>query len=98
MLKAIRESFLLVRAPLCPRPLGEGTVRAATLWNRSPSPHSSPVKGEDAGSRPYLKIAGLTVLLALLPFQNAIAENVKIGIPSLTVTMMPVAVAKEQGF
>jgi ABC-type nitrate/sulfonate/bicarbonate transport system substrate-binding protein len=26
------------------------------------------------------------------------AENVKIGIPSLTVTMMPVAVAKEQGF
>jgi NitT/TauT family transport system substrate-binding protein len=29
---------------------------------------------------------------------QAIAENVKVGIPSLTVTMMPLAVAKEQGF
>ena len=29
---------------------------------------------------------------------EAIAENVKVGIPSLTVTMMPLAVAKEQGF
>jgi NitT/TauT family transport system substrate-binding protein len=29
---------------------------------------------------------------------KAIAENVKVGIPSLTVTMMPLAVAKEQGF
>jgi ABC-type nitrate/sulfonate/bicarbonate transport system substrate-binding protein len=37
-------------------------------------------------------------LLGSLPFGNALAENVKIGIPSLTVTMMPVAVAKEQGF
>ena len=35
---------------------------------------------------------------ALLSLNSAIAENVKIGIPSLTVTMMPVAVAKEQGF
>ena len=29
---------------------------------------------------------------------KAIAENVKVGIPSLTVTMTPLAVAKEQGF
>lgn len=50
------------------------------------------------GPERYLKIIGLTLLLGLLPFQNATAENVKIGIPSLTVTMMPLAVAKEQGF
>ena len=37
----------------------------------------------------------LSVLSVLCP---ASAENIKIGIPSLTVTMLPVAVAKEQGF
>jgi len=37
----------------------------------------------------------LSVLFVLCP---AHAENIKIGIPSLTVTMLPVAVAKEQGF
>jgi ABC-type nitrate/sulfonate/bicarbonate transport system substrate-binding protein len=42
---------------------------------------------------------GIVLVVALLlPLHPAIAENVKIGIPSLTVTMMPVAVAKEQGF
>ena len=41
---------------------------------------------------------GITVVIALLAFNHALAENVKIGIPSLTVTMMPVAVAKDQGF
>jgi ABC-type nitrate/sulfonate/bicarbonate transport system substrate-binding protein len=40
----------------------------------------------------------LKLLLLLLLLSPARAENVKIGIPSLTVTMMPVAVAKEQGF
>ena len=41
---------------------------------------------------------GIAVVIALLSFNHALSENVKIGIPSLTVTMMPVAVAKEQGF
>lgn len=45
-----------------------------------------------------LRILGLAALLALLLPLVAFAENVKIGIPSLTVTMMPLAVAKEQGF
>lgn len=45
-----------------------------------------------------LAILGLAVLLALPLLNPASAENVKIGIPSLTVTMMPLAVAKEQGF
>ena len=36
--------------------------------------------------------------LVLVSTTLAHAENIKIGIPSLTVTMMPVAVAKEQGF
>ena len=49
-------------------------------------------------SPPYLAVLTITVLLALLPLSNATAENVKIGIPSLTVTMMPLAVAKERGF
>ena len=46
----------------------------------------------------YIRVGRLTILLALLAFNNATAENIKIGIPSLTVTMMPVTVAKEQGF
>jgi ABC-type nitrate/sulfonate/bicarbonate transport system substrate-binding protein len=41
---------------------------------------------------------GIALIITLLSFDHAIAENVKIGIPSLTVTMMPVAVAKDQGF
>jgi ABC-type nitrate/sulfonate/bicarbonate transport system substrate-binding protein len=44
-----------------------------------------------------LRIASILVLLALLAV-NAGAENVKIGIPSISVTTMPLAVAKEQGF
>jgi ABC-type nitrate/sulfonate/bicarbonate transport system substrate-binding protein len=40
----------------------------------------------------------IALIITLLSFDHAIAENIKIGIPSLTVTMMPVAVAKEQGF
>ena len=40
-----------------------------------------------------------SVILSAPQFRaQAIAENVKVGIPSLTVTMMPLAVAKEQGF
>ena len=61
----------------------------------------APIEGEDvtnAEVRPYFRVLGLVVLLASLPFDTVTAENVKIGIPSLTVTMMPVAVAKEQGF
>lgn len=39
----------------------------------------------------------MLALLALLPRQAA-AESVKVGIPSLTVTMMPLALAREQRF
>jgi NitT/TauT family transport system substrate-binding protein len=68
---------------------------------KSSSPQSSPVEGEEvvnSAPRPHLKLLLVTFLLGLLTFQNATAENVKIGIPSLTVTMMPIAVAKAQGF
>jgi ABC-type nitrate/sulfonate/bicarbonate transport system substrate-binding protein len=37
-------------------------------------------------------------LLGLQLSNHASAENIKIGIPSLTVTMLPVAVAKDQGY
>jgi ABC-type nitrate/sulfonate/bicarbonate transport system substrate-binding protein len=42
-----------------------------------------------------VSVSLLSVLFVLCPAQ---AENIKIGIPSLTVTMLPLAVAKEQGF
>ena len=45
-----------------------------------------------------LTVLGFVVLLALCPALEARAENVKIGIPSLSVTTMPLAVAKDQGF
>ena len=41
---------------------------------------------------------GLTSLLCLTAANWAAAESVKVGIPSLTVTMMPLAVAKERGY
>lgn len=41
---------------------------------------------------------GLGILLLSLAAARASAENVKVGIPSLTVTMMPLAVARERGF
>ena len=92
LLTLIRKNNLSFLFPL---PFGE-TARCKL---RSPSPHSSPVKGEDVQEAPsYIRVGRLTILLALLAFNNATAENIKIGIPSLTVTMMPVAVAKEQGF
>src|SRR5262245_19820153 len=40
----------------------------------------------------------IALSIALLSCNDALTEDAKIGIPSLTVTMMPVAVAKEQGF
>jgi NitT/TauT family transport system substrate-binding protein len=43
----------------------------------------------------FVSVSVLSVLFVLRP---AHAENIKIGIPSLTVTMLPVAVAREQGF
>ena len=48
----------------------------------------------------HISIAAV-VVLAFLPLnspERAAAENIKIGIPSLTVTMMPLPVAKEQGY
>ncbi len=41
---------------------------------------------------------GLGVLIFSLAAVRASAENVTVGIPSLTVTMMPLAVARERGF
>jgi ABC-type nitrate/sulfonate/bicarbonate transport system substrate-binding protein len=48
--------------------------------------------------RMILTALGFVVLLTLRPPTEAQAENIKIGIPSLSVTTMPLAVAKEQGF
>ena len=48
-------------------------------------------------ARHFLRF-GIVLVITLPSANRVLAENVKIGIPSLTVTMMPVAVAKEQGF
>jgi ABC-type nitrate/sulfonate/bicarbonate transport system substrate-binding protein len=51
-------------------------------------------------TRRSIVIVYLASLILAVPqlCAHATAENVKVGIPSLTVTMMPLAVAKEQGF
>jgi NitT/TauT family transport system substrate-binding protein len=41
---------------------------------------------------------GLTSLFCFIAPSKVAAENVKIGVPSFTVTMMPLVVAQEQGF
>jgi ABC-type nitrate/sulfonate/bicarbonate transport system substrate-binding protein len=63
--------------------------------------HSSAVKGEEVNNqnpRRYLVTFGLVFLSALLFFRHAYAENVKIGVPSITITSMPLVVAKDAGF
>jgi NitT/TauT family transport system substrate-binding protein len=68
---------------------------------RSPSPHSSPVNGEEANNqthRRYLATFGLIFLSALLFSRHAYGENVKIGLPSVTITAMPFFVARDHGF
>ncbi len=49
---------------------------------------------------PVLRSAalGLGALLLFVAVTSVSAENVKVGIPSLTVTMMPLPVARERGF
>jgi NitT/TauT family transport system substrate-binding protein len=49
-------------------------------------------------TRPRVSALVLALFVSLCPFSPASAENVRIGIPSLTVTTMPIAVAKDQGF
>ena len=83
----------IVNSSICPfaLSLSKGSEHIAT----------QSLKGEEIsgrGLRPTLKFLGIAILSALLHVNSATAENVKIGIPSLTVTMMPIAVAKEQGF
>jgi NitT/TauT family transport system substrate-binding protein len=56
---------------------------------RTPSPLSSPVKGVTFG---------IIFLSALLFSRHACSENVKIGVPSITITSMPLVVAKDAGF
>ena len=41
---------------------------------------------------------GLIAVLLLVPFTQSYAENIKIGLPSVTITAMPFFVAREHGF
>ena len=45
-----------------------------------------------------LRVSLLSLSLALFFFSHARAENVKIGVPSITVTTMPLLVARDSGF
>jgi ABC-type nitrate/sulfonate/bicarbonate transport system substrate-binding protein len=65
--------------------------------------HGGFTRWTDVGAKTHkrrgvLAPIAIALLLALLALNGAAAENVKIGIPSLTVTTMPLAVAKDQGF
>ena len=67
----------------------------------APSPHPSAVKGEDVKNtrlRRHFAAIGF-IILSGLPFLNhAHAENIKIGLPSTTITAMPFFVARDHGF
>jgi NitT/TauT family transport system substrate-binding protein len=56
------------------------------------------VIGIEHAIRTLAALLPVALALVLLPPNGTQAENVKIGIPSLTVTTMPLAVAKDQGF
>jgi NitT/TauT family transport system substrate-binding protein len=46
-----------------------------------------------------LSLIGLVLLVVLaLPVSNATAENIKVGVPSITITSLPLVVAKDAGF
>jgi NitT/TauT family transport system substrate-binding protein len=68
---------------------------------RSPSPHSSPVKGEEVRAQ-YRRLVPLflilILILGLIALPSAHAETVKIGLPSVTITAMPFFVARDHGF
>lgn len=92
-LRAGKETFLL--------PWREKVRMRGRCKSRSPSPHSSPVKGEEARARKRYSVSvvfGLVLLSGLGIFHSAQAENIKIGLPSVTITAMPFFVAKEHGF
>jgi ABC-type nitrate/sulfonate/bicarbonate transport system substrate-binding protein len=61
-----------------------------------------PVMSASQHLRSFCRFSLLLVACLVLMFTGGVkssnAENIKIGIPSLTVTMMPLPVAKEQGF
>jgi ABC-type nitrate/sulfonate/bicarbonate transport system substrate-binding protein len=68
---------------------------------QTPSPHSSPIKGEDVRNTRlprYFAAIGLLILSGLLFCHPTRAENVKIGLPSVTITAMPFFVARDHGF
>jgi len=67
----------------------------------TPSHHSSPVEREDVKNPKlpcYFSAIGFIGLTAVIFCHGAHAENIKIGLPSVTITAMPFFVAKEHGF
>ena len=83
----------------------KATIGISPLWRRGARGNfSSPLRPHISEKSPLIPLwqRGKPLLAALLLLlsssSNSLAENVKIGIPSLTVTMMPVAVARDRGF
>jgi len=67
----------------------------------TPSHQSSPVERADVKNPKlprYFSAIGFIVLTAVIFCHGAHAENIKIGLPSVTITAMPFFVAKEHGF
>jgi len=75
--------------------------RASVRGHRSaeaPSPLCKPIMGEEVKLLRRLVGLGIVLLLETMIPSSAHAENIKIGLPSITITAMPFFVAKEHGF
>src|ERR1051325_2698919 len=68
--------------------------------NASDSRFLANVRNHTASSRAFasLRAALLELLILLFSFCQAHTENIKIGLPSVTITAMPFFVAREHGF
>jgi ABC-type nitrate/sulfonate/bicarbonate transport system substrate-binding protein len=81
-----------------PCPLRERARLTGQHPTGATSPQSSPITGEEVQIR-CLMVALLLAFLCSLTFLNqSRAENIKIGLPSVTITAMPFFVAREHGF
>jgi len=91
----------LARLSLAVRPELDRTNGEFAQWRASPMDlrFLADARNDSASSRALASLrAALLGILTLLSFSQAHAENIKIGLPSVTITAMPFFVAREHGF
>jgi ABC-type nitrate/sulfonate/bicarbonate transport system substrate-binding protein len=86
---------------ICGCQRGDERIFLLPSREKVPSPYSFPVKGEEVRAQ-YRRLVPvfliLILILGLIVLPTAHAENVKIGVPSITITSMPLLVAKDAKF